>query len=231
MSNKYALSAEDVSNYLIDNKDFFDRFPETLTALNLRHDLPGTSSLIERQVTQLREQNEKLRCHLRNLLENARNNDELFEKTRKLSLILNQNQSLEDLTRSLKNCLEEDFKAEYYSLILFDQDEDSDSDSLRFVNSSTASEQAPALINVENVLCGHLKQNEYEFLFPTGYEKIHSAIIIPIQLDGLKALIALGSEDGNRFHSQLGTLFADYIGEVVGGPLAKALTEELEMRV
>jgi len=219
-----ALSAKEVTAYLLEHRDFFEKHPATLAALDVPHKIPGASSLIERQVAQLREHNEQLRHRIAELLENARDNDQLFEKTRKLSLRLNESVGFSEQVNKLKQVLAEDFNAESYSLVLFDQSENLEGDCLRTIDSETAHELAPGLMNIEQVLCGHLRENEYQFLFPKDHEKIRSAILIPIKQKNLHGFIALGSEDENRFHPKLGTLFADYIGNIVGGSLANALT-------
>ena len=229
MSNKETLTPEIVSAYLLENKDFFIKNPETLTAINIPHEAPGgTSSLIERQVSILREHNEKLRQHVSELLENARHNDQLFEKTRKLSLLLNESSDLTKQVDILKKVLIEDFNTEIYGLILFDRPKSTQSDSLQIASSETAQKQAPGLMSIKQVFCGHLREAEYQFLFPDDYKKIRSAIVIPIKQKNLTAFIALGSEDENRFHPKLGTLFAEYIGDMVGASLSKSLPHHAE---
>lgn len=218
-----ALSPEEVTAYLLKHKGFFEKHPAALAALDVPHKIPGTSSLIERQVAQLRENNEQLRRRIAELLENARNNDQLFEKTRKLSLLLNESVDFTEQVNKLKQVLAEDFNAESYSLVLFDQPETLESDHLQTVDSQTAHKQVPGLMSIEQVFCGHLRENEYQFLFPKDHENIRSAIIIPINKKNLKGFIALGSNNENRFHPKLGTLFAEYIGNIVGGSLANAL--------
>ena len=219
-----ALSPKEVTAYLLEHRDFFEKHPAALAALDVPHKIHGTSSLIERQVAQLREHNEQLRRRVAELLENARNNDQLFEKTRKLSLLLNESVNFSEQVNKLKQVLVEDFNAESYGLVLFDQPESLKADYLRTIDSETVHELAPGLMNIEQVFCGHLRENEYQFLFPEDHKNIRSAIIIPIKQKNLHGFIALGSENENRFHPKLGTLFADYIGNIVGGSLANALT-------
>ena len=227
MSRQQPLSAEEVCAYLLENKGFFEKNPATLAALSIPHDIHGTHSLIEHQVSTLRGQNETLRRHVAELLENARNNDQLFEKTRKLSLCLSQSPCFNEQVHALKKVLLEDFKAEGYGLILFDQPRLSSSDALLMADSTVARKQVPGLMNIEQVFCGHLREAEYQFLFPDNYKAIRSAIIIPIKEKNLTACIALGSEDEDRFHPKLGTLFAEYIGDMVGASLSKALIHAL----
>ena len=83
-----SLSADQVAAYLRDHPDFFSEQDELLSQLKLPHESGNAISLMERQVTVLREQGIEARQKLNNLLENARNNDQLFDTTRNLVLAL-----------------------------------------------------------------------------------------------------------------------------------------------
>ena len=85
-SNK--LSADDVASYLKTNPGFFVEQEDLLADLSLPHESGKAISLLERQVTILRDRGIDARQKLNNLLENARNNDQLFDTTRNLVLAL-----------------------------------------------------------------------------------------------------------------------------------------------
>ena len=85
-SNK--LSPDDVASYLKTNPDFFIEQEDLLADLSLPHESGNAISLLERQVTILRDRGIDARQKLNNLLENARNNDQLFDTTRNLVLAL-----------------------------------------------------------------------------------------------------------------------------------------------
>ena len=55
-----ALSAQAVHDYLATHPDFFEQNPSLLSALNLPHSSGGTVSLIERQISVLRQKDLKL---------------------------------------------------------------------------------------------------------------------------------------------------------------------------
>ena len=77
------LNDEDVATYLRQNTDFFINKPSLLADLTLPHERGGAISLVERQVSILRERNMDMRHRLTHLIDNARINDVLFEKTKK----------------------------------------------------------------------------------------------------------------------------------------------------
>ncbi|HEX9852201.1 MAG TPA: DUF484 family protein, partial [Woeseiaceae bacterium] len=82
------LSEEAVHTYLKENPDFFERHSSLLGSLRLPHVTGGTVSLVERQVSVLRQKDLKLERKLKDLLEVARANDILAAKLHQLTLQL-----------------------------------------------------------------------------------------------------------------------------------------------
>jgi len=83
------LTDQEVADYLRDHPDFLIERPALLAEIELPHaGDTGATSLVERQVAILRERNIAMRHRVDQLLHTARRNDQLFEKTRKLSLAL-----------------------------------------------------------------------------------------------------------------------------------------------
>src|SRR3990167_3210800 len=83
-----------IIEHLLAHPDFFTRHPDALEALQLPHETGSAISLVERQVSVLRERNLEMRQRLNNLLTTARENDKLFEKTKRLVLTLIEANSL-----------------------------------------------------------------------------------------------------------------------------------------
>ena len=82
------ISEEQVVDYLRNHLNFFTGKDELLAKLSLPHESGKAVSLLERQVTILRDRGIEARQKLNNLIENARNNDQLFDTTRNLVLAL-----------------------------------------------------------------------------------------------------------------------------------------------
>ena len=80
------VSEEAVHHYLENNPDFFERHGGLLNSLRLPHVTGGTVSLVERQVSMLRQRDLKLERKLKDLLEVARANDALAAKIHELAL-------------------------------------------------------------------------------------------------------------------------------------------------
>ena len=91
-SNEQAVAAtaeldeEQVREYLKENGDFLQRNPDMLDYLHISHPSGSAVSLVEKQVSVLRERNVEMRHRLNALTANARDNDRLYEQTRRLHL-------------------------------------------------------------------------------------------------------------------------------------------------
>ena len=70
--------------YLKDHPAFFIDQDDLLAQLRIPHLRGSSISLVERQVAVLRERNIDMRNRLTHLMDVARDNDRLFEKTRRL---------------------------------------------------------------------------------------------------------------------------------------------------
>lgn len=217
------LCAEDVRTYLMAHPDFFEQHPDLLESLLIPHHVSGAHSLVERQVAQLQKKNAQLSQQVSQLLATARTNHQLLEKTQRLSLLLSETLDFSAQISILKTVFEKDFNAECHSLLLFDQEDSLQHDYILTSSLSDAQKKVPGLMNIQHVFCGQIRESEYQFLFPHYKKTLGSVIIIPIYKDNLQGLIALGSRDKKRFHHQLGTLFAEYIGNMVGSSLANTL--------
>ena len=81
-----AISAEQVATYLKNNPDFFNQQDELLLQLRIPHTRGSSISLVERQISVLRERSDDMRSRLTALMDVARDNDRLFDKVRRLVL-------------------------------------------------------------------------------------------------------------------------------------------------
>jgi uncharacterized protein YigA (DUF484 family) len=73
---------DDIRDFLVEHPDYLQKNPELLSLLQIPHASGAAVSLVERQVSVLRERNVDLRHRLRDLGAIARDNDQLFADTR-----------------------------------------------------------------------------------------------------------------------------------------------------
>ena len=208
-----ALNDELVRGYLMDNDDFLQRNPDLLDFLHVPHASGSAVSLVEKQVTVLREKNVEMRHKLKALTENARANDQLFEKTRRLVLCLLEADSLPGLYRAFGESMSTDFGVEYASLILFGVYDDAD-ESCRLDTTENAKAKIGALLKAGKPVCGALRDEELSYLFPNS-GNVGSAAMIPLDGEASLGLIAVGSSDASVYNNTVGTLFLNQIADVV----------------
>src|SRR6056297_1271828 len=107
------VSEAQVIVYLRNHPDFFQQHSHLLSELHLRHESGGAISLVERQVAILRERNMVMRRRMNELMQTAKNNDELFSKTRTLTLELLRVDSWHELNEVLATFVLTDFHADF----------------------------------------------------------------------------------------------------------------------
>ena len=117
------LGAEAVVAYLRDNPTFFAEHDELLSELHIPHQRGDSVSLVERQLKLLRDRNIEMRHRLSQLMDVARDNDRLFDKTRRLILDLLDADSLESVVMAVEDSLRQEFKVPFVSLILFGEEQ------------------------------------------------------------------------------------------------------------
>jgi uncharacterized protein YigA (DUF484 family) len=208
-----ALEAEAIAAYLLKHPDFFAEHDELLNAMRIPHQRGDTVSLVERQLKLLRERNIEMRHRLSQLMDVARDNDRLFEKTRRLNLALMDATSLEEIVIAVEDSLRQEFAVPFVSLILFS---DNAMPVGRWVSSAEAQKAIGGLIG-EKTVCGALREHELAFLFGAEQSKeVGSTAIVTLNHLGLHGVLAIGSRDPQHYKSSVGTLFLNYIADVLG---------------
>lgn len=219
-----ACSEEEVRDYLRQHKDFFERHPDLLEELRLPHARGEAVSLIERQVSLLRERNIEMRHRLGRLLDNARDNDRLFASTRELVLKLLESEGLEQVLTTVRESFSEDFKIPYVSLILFNEYCAYPVAEARICGLQEARRSLGRILSNNKIVCGNFPADELDFLFPGEAEQLGSAAVMPLGDSHCYGLIAIGNSDPDYYRSSMGTLFLSYIGEVLNRLLPKYLS-------
>lgn len=201
-----------VREYLKNHDDFLQRNPEMLDYLHIDHASGSAISLVEKQVSVMRDRNKDLRQRLKLLTANARDNDALFEQTRNLVLKLLDADSVESLYSIFMDSMTADFRVEYASMILYSESDGKND--VRTETQDTIKKEIGSLYRGQKPVCGTLRKEELAFLFPTG-SGMGSAAIMPLANGEQLGLIAVGSSDANRYNSKVGTLFLSHIADVI----------------
>jgi len=203
------LDATEVVAWLRTHTDFFLEYPELLAVLALPNESGSTISFAQRQATLLRKRNSDLRGRLQALLANAETNDALFEKTRALSLTLQRAETQNDLNNAFENDLLQAFAADHLACYVLGNP-GTGRGMIRWTEKYPLSE----LFDPDAARCVTLRTRELDQLFPTRQSRDEgSAVLIP--LPNSNAMLAIGSDNRERFSNDMGMLFVDFIGELV----------------
>jgi len=217
--------AEEIAAYLKLHPDFFLKRPDLLMELEVAHPTGGAVSLLERQVSVLRERNMDMRHRLNNLLDNARINDQLFEQTKQLVLKLIEAQTLDQMVDAFVQSLQHEFQIDFASLVLIGNPTAHRGTRARIVSLGEARAQIDSLLKSSKAICGVLRPEEVRFLFPDHNRQVGSAAVVPLSHGYPLGVLAIASSDSGYFRSSMGTLFLGYIAEVLNRLLPKHLKQ------
>lgn len=209
------ITAQDVEKYLSQHKDFFLQQNNLLMELTLPHESGNAISLVERQVTLLRQRNEQMRERHTHLLENARENDRLFEKSKRLVLSLLEVNDLDDLIEALYYSFDKEFNIEYARIILFGNNQTVTTSAARVENLHKAKDVIGKRLSSARAVTGGISQPERAFIFDSDAKHVSSAAFSVLSHGGPIGLLAVGNSDPNYYHSGMGTMFLGYIAEVL----------------
>lgn len=219
---KERLTEKQVAQYLKSNLDFFNRHLDLLSELQLPHESGKAVSLVERQVAVLRERNMDMRHRLSQLLDNARENDRIFDKTKRLVLALLECNDLGDLVDALYYSFDKEFQIHYSRLILFGNSS-TPSSAARIASVYDARDYIGKRLKSMNTVSGGLDIKECQFLFDDDAPQVGSGALAVLQHGSPLGVLAIGNQDPTYYRSSMGTIFLGYIAEVLNRLLPKYL--------
>lgn len=220
------LSETAVQDYLTNHPDFFERHGALLDSLRLPHITGGAVSLVERQVSVLRQKDVKLEAKLKELLEVARANDALAGKIHGLALDLLAAPDLSQTLLSIESALRTAFGADQSVLVLFsDPAIFSSTGKGRFFRPMERHD--PALQSFATFLgsshprCGQVRDSQRDFLFGQETDEVGSAALVPLGEQCHIGFLAICSVDSNRFHPGMSFDFLARLGDLVAEALRR----------
>ena len=216
-SDTPALEEKAVADYLRDNPEFFQNNPSLLAGLQVPHSCGGAVSLVEHQVRVLRDQNRQLKRKLMDLVHVARDNNRLNERMHQLTLGLVSSSSLEALLDTLREHLQGEFSADTVTVRLAGIPEARARECAvdQFSGDDPQLEHFESFYKTCRPQCGRFKPEQLEYVFGDQAQAVESAALIPLGKKGQIGLLAIGSQESNRFHPGMGTLFLSHLGELL----------------
>jgi uncharacterized protein YigA (DUF484 family) len=221
---KAGLTSEQVVDFLKKNPSFFVDQDDLILELTIPHESGKAISLLERQVTLLRESGIEARQKLGNLLENARSNDQLFDTTRNLVLALLRAENTTELGEACQDQLGSLANIDALEVIFVEHQQLNVASTVRTYPPKKMMQDFKDIFRLKRTHCGAMEKWQLDILFPNAGESVSSTALCPVVNNGeVLALLAFGSNSEDYFNTHLDTLFLDFIGSVVGAILSKQL--------
>jgi uncharacterized protein YigA (DUF484 family) len=202
------MDANDVAQFLKAHPQFFDQHPQLLETITVPHPHGGRAiALTERQIVTLREKVKLLEGKLGELIRFGEDNDAIGEKVHRLSLALLGAKDGTAARQALEFHLREDFAVPHVALRMWASD--SVEAALRDKAETMGAPQ-----------CGPAAESPFLGWFGEASGHVRSIALVPLGQTRTIGLLALGSEDPQRFYAEMGTLYLRRIGELTAGALA-----------
>jgi hypothetical protein len=211
------MDPNDVAQFLKSHPQFFDQFPQLLETIYVPHPHGGRAiPLTERQIVTLREKVKLLEGKLGELIRFGEDNDAIGEKVHRLSLALLGAKDFAGTVHALYFHLREDFSVPHVALRVWGRS--------LLDGTLEGSPVEPELRDKAETMgapqCGPAAGSPYLPWFREAQEHVRSLALVPLGQTRTVGLLALGSEDPQRFFAEMGTLYLRRIGELTAGALA-----------
>ncbi|HUO43769.1 MAG TPA: DUF484 family protein [Burkholderiales bacterium] len=215
------MTPDAVATYLKQHPEFFEQYADMLAEIVIPHPHGGRAIPIsERQILTLRDKGKQLEVKLRELIEYGEENDALGEKLHRLALTLIGARDLETVDELLYASLGEDFAVPHIALRLWPEGTVSPLPEFAPV-SAGAREFAESLTSP---YCGTRAILDTAGWFGEAAPLLKSFAYVALRNgDRTIGLLALASEDAQRFYPEMGTLYLKRLGELIAAAVLRCL--------
>lgn len=205
-----------VMDYLTRHPESLERHPEILADLTFPHESGSAISLVERQIKVLREQNLQLKGQLSELINIARENEELSQRFHRLSLELMAAEHLHDIIAMTHDQIETFFYTDFVGFCFNDE----------LAGQLKGQEKNildPASKHAARIKKWMTDRKPVFGPFDPGLRKqlfgeqpqLLSCALIPLYHTSNMGFLILGSKSRDRFVDGMGTVFLNQLGELV----------------
>lgn len=196
------IDAKEVELYLLENTDFFLTRESLVSELSFKHDSDGATSLLEMQIRKLRDEQSRLNDMLSGFLSTGKENEELFFKSKDLTLALITAKDFAAVKKLVEEFFIKNFKVDSCILEIF-----SDSQ-LQAIEDETK-----LAMNKNAIHMGPLSKEKMTAFFKT--DLIKSAVISVMKFENTFGLLKIGSNDPTKYLGEGDTAFIEYIRDII----------------
>jgi uncharacterized protein YigA (DUF484 family) len=214
------MTPDAVVNYLKQHPEFFEEQADFLATIMIPHPHGGRAIPIsERQILALRDKSRLLEDKLRELLVFGEQNDAIGEKLHRLTLALVAARDIEAVVAALYFHLREDFAVPHTVLRLWPEGARHELPEFGAV-SAAARDFAESL---SNPYCSAHAMVDTAEWFGEAAAHLRSFAYVALKKERSFGLLAMASEDAQRFYPEMGTLYLKRLGEVAAAAVAGCL--------
>jgi uncharacterized protein YigA (DUF484 family) len=220
-AKNFSLMTPDVvADYLKAHPEFFEDYADMLAEIYIPHPHGGRAIPIsERQILTLRERSKQLETKLREVIQFGEENDAIGEKVHRLAVALAGAGDLASVVSSVHYNLREDFAVPHTVLRIWG----TGAAPVEAPGLASASEAAREFArNLPTPHCvAHPVDGVTQELFGDAAPQLKSFAYVPLRGTETFGLLALASEDAERFYPEMGTVYLKRIGDMVGAALLR----------
>ncbi len=215
------MKPEEVAAFLKEHPEFFEHYAELLAEIYLPHPHGGRAIPIsERQILTLREKNKQIEGKLREVIQFGEENDAISEKVHRISVALLAATDIRAVLNTVYLNLREDFAVPHVMLRVWRAN--SHAELPEFTPASDATREFAG--SLASPYCSAHAMVDTAALFGEAGMHLRSFSYMPLRDSETFGLLALASEDPQRFYPEMGTLYLKRLGDLVGAAIARHLT-------
>jgi uncharacterized protein YigA (DUF484 family) len=214
------MDADAVARWLKDNPSFFETYADAIAEIFVPHPHGGHAiPIAERQIVTLREKGAELEARLRELILFGGENDRIGEKLHRSTLALFAAPDLETTLAVLYHSLREDFGVPQVACRLWGRVPEG---SYLPELAATTHELREHADRLGAPSCGTDAPFEARDWFDQG-DACRSFAFMPLRTAHTFGLLGLASDDPQRFHAGMGTVYLTRLAELASVAIARYL--------
>ena len=206
------LEKENVIAFLREHPNLLVEHPHILSEITIPHVTGAATSLVERQVSVLREQVRQHKNQLKELIEIATENGQLSEQLHILAGKLIKTSDVESLISTIKKSLISDFKADKIVIFILEDHDDIP----EFVGENWPQKLLfEKAIKNKQPICERLNEEQHHAMFGNELPEYGSSVLVPLLGKEWNGLLAIGSQNPDRYQKDMGTKILSQMGDIV----------------
>ena len=215
------MKAEEVAQFLNQHPEFFEDYAEMLAEVVIPHPHGGRAIPIsERQILSLREKSRRLESKLGELIRFGEQNDAITDKLHRMTIALIGSRDVAGVLHVLGFNLREDFAVPHVAVRVWD----GISSELGAQGVDVGAEARTFAEGLNGPYCSSHAMADTASWFGEAATHLRSFAYVPLRAERTFGLLALASEDPQRFYPEMGTLYLRRLGDVAAAALLRNRT-------